>query len=163
MEAQIRTLTEQDIPGYHQCLDVVARERHYLAFLKAPPLEQSEKFALNQLASGSPMLVAVLENEVIGWCDICRHSLPGFTHRGALGMGIHPAHRDQGVGRRLLHEVLSRAREAGLERIELEVFASNAPAIHLYAAAGFVMEGTIRRGRKLDGISEDILSMALVF
>ena len=56
---------------------------------------------------------------------------------------------------------LQGAREKGLERVELEVFASNRPAIRLYESLGFVVEGIKRRGRKLDGAYDDVLEMTL--
>lgn len=48
----------------------------------------------------------------------------------------------------------------GMERIELEVFASNARAIRLYERLGFVTEGVKRGARKLDGVYEDNVLMA---
>ena len=56
---------------------------------------------------------------------------------------------------------LQGAREKGLERVELEVFASNGPAIRLYESLGFVVGGIKRRGRKLDGAYGDVLEMTL--
>ena len=50
----------------------------------------------------------------------------------------------------------------GLTRIELEVYESNQPAIALYERYGFAHEGRKRRGRILDGRSEDIVCMALL-
>jgi RimJ/RimL family protein N-acetyltransferase len=52
--------------------------------------------------------------------------------------------------------------EAGLERIELEVFASNTRAFALYEKLGFVTEGVKRRARKLDGQYDDNVLMALL-
>lgn len=49
-----------------------------------------------------------------------------------------------------------------MERAELEVFASNRPAIALYEAAGFVHEGVKRRARKLEGVYDDIVLMAIM-
>jgi ribosomal protein S18 acetylase RimI-like enzyme len=62
----------------------------------------------------------------------------------------------------LATEAIRAAREAGIERIELEVFASNEPAIALYRALGFATEGIKRKARKLDGSHEDNVCMALV-
>ena len=58
-------------------------------------------------------------------------------------------------------ETLSAARHLGIERVELEVFASNTGAINLYRQLGFVVEGTKKRARKLDGEYDDDVLMAL--
>jgi RimJ/RimL family protein N-acetyltransferase len=49
-----------------------------------------------------------------------------------------------------------------MERIELDVFASNKAAIALYLKLGFVTEGVKRRARKLDGEYDDNVFMALI-
>jgi RimJ/RimL family protein N-acetyltransferase len=77
-------------------------------------------------------------------------------------MGLLPGYRGRGIGRRLMEEAIARAWHAGLERIELEVFASNAPARALYEKLGFVTEGVRRRARKLDGAYDDNVLMALL-
>jgi RimJ/RimL family protein N-acetyltransferase len=85
-----------------------------------------------------------------------------MRHVGRLGMGLLPAYRGQGLGRRLLREVVRRVFASGLLRIELEVFASNLAAIRLYEQEGFVTEGRKRRARILDGVEDDVLVMGLI-
>ena len=161
METVIRPITEADVPGYHRCLDIVARERRFLAFREAPPIERSLAFVRGQIAGGAPMFVAAHGDHIVGWCDISPQSCPSLAHRGDLGMGVHPDHRGHGFGRRLLQAALSAAHACGLERVELAVITSNAPAIALYRSAGFEIEGTIRHAQKLDdGYADDYL-MAL--
>jgi len=48
-----------------------------------------------------------------------------------------------------------------MERIELEVFASNTAAINLYEKWGFVVEGVKKKTRKLDGLYDDLIVMSL--
>ena len=60
--------------------------------------------------------------------------------RYLCGMFVHPEVRGQGVGRRLLEEVLSHARTC-CEEVLLTVVMSNEAAHRLYAAAGFVEYG----------------------
>jgi RimJ/RimL family protein N-acetyltransferase len=56
---------------------------------------------------------------------------------------------------------LSLARNAGIEKVELEVFADNLGAVGLYQSLGFIEEGVRIRGRKLDGRYQDVKLMAL--
>jgi len=60
-----------------------------------------------------------------------------------------------------LRAALNHAGNIGLERVELEVFASNHAAIRLYENLGFEVEGTLRRACKLDGNYDDLLRMAV--
>jgi RimJ/RimL family protein N-acetyltransferase len=73
-----------------------------------------------------------------------------------------PEARGKGLGTRLARAAIDRAWSDGLERIELEVFASNERAIELYRRLGFVTEGVKRRARKLDGQYDDNVLMALM-
>jgi ribosomal protein S18 acetylase RimI-like enzyme len=77
-------------------------------------------------------------------------------------MGLLPDYRGRGLGRQLVAQAVRAARQAGIERVELEVFASNERAIALYRAFGFATEGIKRRARKLDGQYEDNVFMALL-
>ena len=62
-----------------------------------------------------------------------------------LNICIHRDLREQGVGRRLLHYLLDKARGAEMRYAFLEVRPSNPVAIYLYESMGFVRVG-IRKG-----------------
>ena len=105
-------------------------------------------------------MVALVDDAVVGWCDITPTSFEGMTHVGRLGMGVKAGFRGQGIGRGLLKAALNRAFGQGLERVELEVFRSNDSAARLYEAHGFLREGVKVGARKLDGLADDILLFA---
>jgi ribosomal-protein-alanine N-acetyltransferase len=52
-------------------------------------------------------------------------------------IGVKPEMRGQGLSRNLLDEAIRDWRAAGVERVFLEVRASNHPALRLYASRGF--------------------------
>ena len=104
-------------------------------------------------------LVALDGDRVVGWCDVVRRNGQGFEHAGILGMGLLPEYRSMGLGHRMLEAALVRAREAGIERIELSVWGSNEPARKLYERSGFETEGVQRKARVLDGITDDVVLM----
>jgi ribosomal protein S18 acetylase RimI-like enzyme len=154
---------ERYAESLNRALDVVARERRFIGFLEAPPVEKSLKLIRHVLTGGGVQRLAIAgDDEVVGWCDILRNQMEGFRHGGRMGMALLPAYRGAGLGQRLLTETLDDARALGLERVDLEVFASNASAIALYRKLGFVVEGIKKNARKLDGKYDDDLIMALL-
>jgi ribosomal protein S18 acetylase RimI-like enzyme len=154
-------ISEEHIEGFHKCLDSVARERRFLAFTEAPSLDSARQFVLSNIENDVPQFVALLGEEVIGWCDVSPMTEEGFAHCGRLGMGVHQDFRGQGIGTQLLAQAMQKSREKGLERIELEVYGSNESAIKFYERAGFVVEGVKKKGRKLDGEYDDLVQMAV--
>ena len=161
-EIAVRSIAPDDVPSFHRCLDVVARERRFLAMLEAPPLEEVREFVTSGRQRGVVQFVAAFDGEVVGWCDVLPVPFEGFRHCGALGMGVLPRQRGQGIGQRLLEATLREAERCGITRVQVEVFASNRVAISLYEAFGFQCEGRKRRARQLDGIAEDLVCMARV-
>ena len=160
---------DEHVLGFQRCVDVVARERRYLTFIEGPPVEMAREFVRHVVATGGVHLVALTPavspepvGDVVGWCDIIRDTRAGFTHGGRLGMGLVPSYRGRGIGAQLVLAALKRAAEQGLDRIELEVYGSNARAIALYERLGFVREGVKRAARRLDGRVEDNILMALI-
>jgi RimJ/RimL family protein N-acetyltransferase len=154
---------EEHVEGFNRALEVVARERRYIGLVEGLPLAVSRAFVHAVHGDGGVHLVAVDDaHGVVGWCDVTRPTFEGFRHVGRLGMGLLPGWRGRGLGRRLAEAALAAAHAGGIERVELEVFASNAAAIALYERLGFVREGVRRRARLLDGAYDDVVLMALL-
>ena len=153
---------ERYAESFNRAVDIVARERRYIGFIEGPPIESTRNFIRHVVSGEGVQRLAITHDDtVVGWCDIVRKSIEGFRHAGRMGMGLLPGYRGAGLGRQLLTETLDAARAIGIERVELEVFASNESAIALYRKMGFVVEGIKKRARKLDGEYDDDLIMAL--
>ena len=86
--------------------------------------------------------------------------MPVVDEAELLTIGVAQAEQRKGLGRAILAEMLSMAREKNMKRVFLEVRSSNVAAIALYRSAGFSQVG-LRRGyyQNADG-SEDALVMA---
>src|SRR6195952_888954 len=96
---EIVSIAQDHIDGFHRAVDSVARERRYLAFLEAPPIEATRAFVRDNIKRGHPQFVAVLaKSEVVGWCDVTPMSRPTQAHRGVFGVGLLPQFRGQGIG-----------------------------------------------------------------
>jgi len=160
---QIVPIAEAHIAGFRDAVDVVARERKYLAFLEAPPLEDVTKFVRNNIERGYPQFVVVSGDTVAGWCDV----LPNrtrviYSHCGTLGIGLLPQFRGKGIGRTLMQRVIDAAFAFGLTRVELTVRETNVNAIALYKSLGFEVEGRHRNAVCIEGQYENLNSMALL-
>ena len=160
-KAVIRPITEADILAYHSVLGLVARERKYLRFLDAPPLESTRNFILSNIEKGNPHFVADVDGAIVGWCDITRDTDVSSQHVGTFGMGLHPDFRGKGIGGLLAKTVLTDAQDKRFIRIELTVNTQNLNAIELYEKLGFQHEGVMKAATFVDGVYRDIAMMAL--
>lgn len=162
MDVSIEPVAPAHFEGLWRALDVVAREKRYLAFTAAPPWESSRAFYEHIVANGLCQVVAVVDHEVVGWCDILPGAGQTRAHVGTLGIGLVPAARHRGIGARLMRAAIDGAWARGLTRIELSVRADNANAQALYKRLGFEPEGLRRRSVRVDGQYHDSLAMALL-
>jgi RimJ/RimL family protein N-acetyltransferase len=160
-DIRIEAIREEHIVGFHDAVELVAKEGKYLARIEAPPIADAIAFVNENIAKGSAHYVAIDGNRVVGWCDIVPMTKDVFSHCGVLGMGIIDGYRGKGIGKRILRAALDKAKSNGLERIELEVFHTNVNAIGLYEKFGFYVEGRKRKAAKLNGEYLDTIQMAL--
>ena len=162
MTVEIVPIAEEHIEGFRALLDEVAREKRFLAFLEAPPIESIRQFVGRAIRGEFIQHVALDAGRVVGWCDIILRERETMRHGGALGIGIAPAYRDRGLGRRLIDAVINSARDRGVSRVSLHVRADNTRAIRLYERLGFRHEGRLRRDLRIDGVDYDSLAMAML-
>ena len=125
--------------------------------LPFPSVEQWRK-RLAEPDDALVSLVACADTEVIGQLGL--HTFPQRPRRrhvGQLGMAVRDDWHGKGAGTALMQAAVDLADKwLNLERLELEVYTDNAPAVRLYTKFGFVIEGTLvrfafRDGRYVDG------------
>jgi RimJ/RimL family protein N-acetyltransferase len=158
----IRPIALRDIEQFQHVTTLVMRERAFLAFVEGFPIDEAATFVARNVRLGNPQHVADDAGRVVGWCDIRRETMPVHAHVGHLGMGLLQEYRGRGIGERLIRASIDAARAAGFERIELNVYARNERAAALYRKVGFALEGTRKRGKKLDGEYDDVQMMGLL-
>jgi len=162
MRMEIVRLEEKYFEALRRVLDEVAREKRYLAFTQAPSPEHAYKFYRNILENDLIQYLALLDGEVVGWCDILPGQGEARAHVGFLGIGIVPSARHRGIGTALMRAAIVKAWEKGLLRIELSVRTDNVNAKALYERLGFKVEGVNSRAFRIDGQFYDTYVMALL-
>jgi len=162
VNVDIVPIAEPHFAGLREALDVVAREKRFLALTQAPPPEAAEAFYRDIVQNDLCQFVAVEDGNVVGWCDVLPRPGDARAHVGVLGIGLVPAARHRGIGRRLMQAAIAKAWAKGLTRIELSVRVDNANARALYEDLGFVLEGLNRNALRIDGQYFDNYAMALL-
>lgn len=113
--------------------------------------------------SGSIMISAFDGDRLVGNASLsCVMERQKTLHRASFGIAILKSDWGQGLGGKILSELISFAKQAGYELIELEVAAANTAATELYRKMGFTVYGERPRSLKLkSGGYYDELLMAL--
>jgi len=161
-EIKIVNKTMEHADSFRDALDSVARERTWLAFTEAPSYEHMRSFVSGLIKDNDIQVYAMLEDKVVGWCDIVRRKREAFSHTGGLGMGIIKQYRGKGLGSRMMDECIKQAKANGLEKICLEVYSHNDAGIALYKKFRFIHEGVKLKEVKMDGKYFDNVVMGLM-
>jgi ribosomal protein S18 acetylase RimI-like enzyme len=104
-------------------------------------------------------IVAVAGDAVIGSIHV---GVSGHGY-GEIGMAIAREWRGRGVGSALMEAAIEWARERGLHKLSLGVFAHNAAGLALYRKYGFVEEGRrVKHYRRQSGELWDSIEMGLL-
>jgi ribosomal protein S18 acetylase RimI-like enzyme len=163
----VRQAVPDDARGYIALIRGVLREQPpvdtpYAPDEFMPPLERiRDRIAEVAESDNSLFLVAEADRKIVGTLTCGGGTLKADRHMTALGMYVVKAWRDQGIGNALLAHCIAWAQASPVvERVELEVYAHNARAIHLYEKYGFEREGVKRHLYYQNGQPIDMLIMA---
>ena len=98
-------------------------------------------------------LVARMDGEIVGYAG----AWIILDEAQITNVAVAPEKRGQGIGRRLMDEMMARAKARGASRMTLEVRPSNEAALTLYKSCGFLDYG--RRPRYYQDNGEDAVIM----
>lgn len=124
--------------------------------------EEAEIIREKNTTPNSIFLVAEAEGEIIGVLTCTGGVYRSEKHSCDLGISVAQEWRGMGVGQALMEYAIRWAKEVGLKRIMLFVFARNEGAIRLYERCGFQIEGRLRNDMYKNGEYLDGLVMGLL-
>ena len=154
MAVQVRASRDEDRIALAQIYADVAEERRWIG---AEPPVDVEKRAASWTLDGD--LLAETDGRIVGSIHV------QATHHGygEIGMAVLREWRGRGVGTALMVAAIDWARERGLHKLSLSVFAHNEAAIALYRKFGFVEEGRrVQQYRRESGELWDGIDMGLL-
>lgn len=143
-EVHVRAMLTRDIPT------VMRIERQCF------PTPWSEKIFITEVEENTyaDYIVAAAGGEVVGYAGQWLYSYEAHV----TNIAVMPAHRGRHIGARLLLSLMHRAQRQGINRMTLEVRASNSGAMAFYRRYGFAVRG-IRHNYYTD-TNEDAVVMA---
>ncbi|HVV05519.1 MAG TPA: GNAT family protein [Puia sp.] len=112
----------------------------------------------------SVLLIAVMQHQIAGLLFFVGGPKKKNAHTGELGVSVHPDFQSCGIGRQLIVSLIQWAQNNPvIEKVFLNVFATNEKAIRLYKNLGFTEEGRfIRAVKQPDGAYVDVLQMYIM-
>lgn len=161
MNFTIRRATEDDAAAIRAILGVIAAERIYSAIDQPFSLEQQREY-MRSLSTREAFFIAEDEaGRVLGYQSLDRWSalFGSMSHVAQLGTFLLPEARGSGVGHALAERSLVFAREAGYEKIVIQVRGSNERAQSFYRALGFSECGRLSRQVRIGGVVDDEVLM----
>jgi RimJ/RimL family protein N-acetyltransferase len=127
---------------------------------KIPTLEEEKKFLEGMSGDEGVAFLCIAGNQVVGMLGANCRKHPQLWHRCEFGIGILKPYRNQGIGGRLLEQLMLWAKEKNLRRLELSVFENNPHARRFYERWGFVVEGRKIRAVQVGEQFLDLIDMA---
>lgn len=149
----IRPAVEADIPAVaaiyaHNVLHGTATFE-----LKPPEIDEMARRRADLVRRGFPYLIAEVDGEVAGYAYASSYRpRPGYRFTVEDSVYVHPERVGNGIGRRLLDNLIRACEHAGAKQmIAIIGDSGNAASIRLHASAGFGHVGVLRKvGRKFD-------------
>ena len=142
----IRTAQADDAAAILAYIRGIAQETEFFVLEpdEFPATEEKEQEWIHDHldSPGKLLLLAEASETIIGNVSFENGSHRRIAHRGIFGLAVVEEWRGQGVGTALLRTLLEWAEANPLiEKVGLEIFATNETAIRLYKKLGFVEEG----------------------
>jgi len=155
----IREAADADLPSVVEILNAEIASSPYLYIEKPITLGERLTWLHAHQAAKLPVLVATLDEQVVGWASLSRYRpSSGYRHTAEVSVYVAPHAQRRGVARRLVIALHVWARAAGLRAIVASIDSENAASTGLFESVGY---GEVARlpdvGRKFDGWRTQLL------
>ncbi|GAN81022.1 GNAT family N-acetyltransferase [Acidocella aminolytica] len=156
----IRATRPSDIPAINRIYNQPSVRRFTMGLPFVSLDASAHFFAANQSLRTS-LVACGADGTILGEASLTRESSLRRAYAASLGLMVAEESRRQGIGRALLTALLDLADNwLNLQKLELDVFTNNEPAIALYRSAGFEVEVTQHHFAMQDGVLADNFAMA---
>ena len=143
----IRQAVGKDAERIIDLINNVGSEKKYIVIEQfSHSIEWEKKYIDNLDPRNIVYLVALVKRQIAGIISVERETYPKTMHTGTLGMIVSREYRREGIGSKLIEMVLKWSKSRHIEKVNLQCFSTNLPAIALYKKFGFYEEAR-RKGQ----------------
>ncbi|MDM9627112.1 N-acetyltransferase family protein [Rhizobium sp. S152] len=152
----LRDATEADLPEVRDIYNHAVEHTTAIWNETVVDLDNRLEWFRMRMARGFPVLVAEKESRIAGYASYGDwRAFEGFRHTVEHSVYVEKDHQGQGIGRKLMQALISRAGENGIHVMIAGIEAGNAASIALHEKLGFRNGGTFHEvgtkfGRWLD-------------
>ncbi len=108
------------------------------------------------------MLLAKINDEIVGQLFLEGSSLKRLKHIGTFGITVSKKYWGKSIGKKMILAAMEWAKSKDLSKIQLYVRTDNEAAVCMYKKLGFAIEGTISNAVRIDGIYFDNYVMGII-
>ena len=164
---RLRSLEKTDAGAAIFCLRKVSAETDFLMREVSEcgmTIAQEEDVIARKAENPRELLLgAFIGDELLGMAGLnACGPYARVRHRASIGLSLLRTYWGKGIGTAMMNALISAAKDAGYEQLELDAVDNNARAISLYQRMGFVRVGQMPKAMKYrDGRYADLMYMVL--
>ncbi len=119
---------------------------------------------LRQHSKKYPVLVAEVENKIVGFASMTRWSdRCAYDDTAEISIYIAPAFHNRGIGKQLMHAIIDAGKKGGLHCVLSRITQGNDKSIYLHEQNGFRTVGVLKEVGKKFGKILDVTMMQLIY
>ncbi len=164
MDIIIRNAKVEDAQSIVQAEQEIAQVPGYFCSQPSELSEENVKKTISNIDENGDgvYLVAEHNKQIVGHAFLLQLDLESLHHVAELTVVVHKEWQEKGIGKKLMQKLIVWAQNSNtVEKIELNVRATNIRAISLYKQMGFHEEGRLKNRVKIGHKYIDDLIMAL--
>lgn len=153
MAEQIRLATETDVPAITEIYNQAIALGSATADISPVSVHSRSEWLRRHSADRYPVLVAVIDSEVVGWCSLSpyRPGRQALRHTAEISYYVHVDFRGAGVGSRLIEHAIARCAQLGIKTLFAILLDINADSVRILEKFEFERWGHLPRVADFNG------------
>lgn len=159
----IRPARQEDISGIVGVIRQVTSRRRYVVAESVEQQLSGDSTLVDTDLEDQHFFVAVVDDEVVGWCGLDVPEMDKLSHTAELTLGVLEEYRGKGIGEHLMERAMDWAEERGLHKVYNSIPSVNDDAIEFLERHGWEVEAVRSDHYRIDGEFVDEVMMEKTF